>query len=139
MGGVLRRPQTLLVSAPVGLLNHRHRRPLRNAGTGKRVLADHRAGLSYLCSDPIWPRCRNEISRRHRQRALEQSEGRQGKLQHPAGGAPFEGFRWRTVPELNVNFVWAYLYMTDVSAGHVSKVWFDHIVVATDYIGPIRK
>lgn len=43
------------------------------------------------------------------------------------------------MPELNVNFVWAYLCMTDVPAGHVSKVWFDHIVVATDYIGPIRK
>ena len=57
----------------------------------------------------------------------------------PADGAAFEGFRWRTVPELNVNHVWAYLYMTDVPTGHVSKVWFDHIVVATDYIGPIRK
>jgi hypothetical protein len=57
----------------------------------------------------------------------------------PAGGGPFEGFRWRTVPELNVNFVWAYLYMTDVPTGHVSKVWFDHIVVATDYVGPIRQ
>jgi len=29
--------------------------------------------------------------------------------------------------------------MTDVPDGHVSKVWFDHIVVATDYIGPLRK
>jgi hypothetical protein len=57
----------------------------------------------------------------------------------PAGGAPFDGFRWRTVPKLNVNYVWAYLYMTDVPEGHVSKVWFDNIVVATDYIGPIRK
>jgi hypothetical protein len=57
----------------------------------------------------------------------------------PASGTPFEGFRWRTVPELNVNYVWAYLYMTDVPDGHVSKVWFDNIVVATDYIGPIHK
>lgn len=55
------------------------------------------------------------------------------------GGAPFEGFRWRTAPELNVNYVWAYLYMTDVPDGHVSKVWFDNIVVATDYIGPLSK
>ena len=67
------------------------------------------------------------------------SKGDRENFNTPAGGAPFEGFRWRTVPELNVNFVWAYLYMTDVPDGHVSKVWFDHIVVATDYIGPIRK
>jgi len=54
-----------------------------------------------------------------------------------AGGEPFEGFRWRTVKQLNLNFVWAYLYITKAPAGHVSKVWFDQIVVATDYIGPI--
>src|ERR1043165_2003946 len=28
------------------------------------------------------------------------------------GGEPFEGFRWRTTPELNVNFIWTYLYIT---------------------------
>jgi predicted amidohydrolase len=56
-----------------------------------------------------------------------------------AGGEPFEGFRWRTAKELNLNFVWAYLYITKAPAGHVSKVWFDQIVVATDYVGPIAK
>jgi len=55
----------------------------------------------------------------------------------PAGGAPFEGFRWRTVDELKVNYVWIYLYLTKASKGQVSKVWFDDVVVATDYIGPI--
>lgn len=55
----------------------------------------------------------------------------------PAGGAPFEGFRWRTVPELNVNYVWLYVY-TQKPEGHRMKVWFDHVVVATDYIGPIH-
>jgi hypothetical protein len=54
----------------------------------------------------------------------------------PAGGAPFEGFRWRTVPELNVNFVWLYIY-TQKPDGHRMKVWFDHVVLATSYIGPI--
>ncbi len=67
------------------------------------------------------------------------AKGDRESFNTPAGGVPFEGFRWRTVPELNVNFVWAYLYMTDVPAGQVSKVWFDHVVVATDYVGPIRK
>lgn len=56
----------------------------------------------------------------------------------PQGGAPFEGFRWRTAKELNLNYLWVYLYLTKAASGHVSKVWFDDIVVATDYIGPIR-
>jgi hypothetical protein len=55
----------------------------------------------------------------------------------PEGGAPFEGFRWRTVPELNVNCVWVYTY-TEKPEGHRMKVWFDDIVVATNYIGPLR-
>ena len=53
------------------------------------------------------------------------------------GGAPFEGYRWRTVPELNINFVWLYIY-TQKEPGHRMKVWFDHVVVATDYIGPMQ-
>jgi hypothetical protein len=52
------------------------------------------------------------------------------------GGEPFEGFRWRTVPELNVNYVWLYVY-TEKPAGHRIKVWFDDVVVATEYIGPM--
>lgn len=54
----------------------------------------------------------------------------------PEGGAPFEGFRWRTVPELNVNYVWLYIF-TQREAGHRMRVWYDDVVVATDYIGPM--
>jgi hypothetical protein len=54
----------------------------------------------------------------------------------PEAGAPFEGFRWRTVPDLNVNFVWLYTY-TAKPDGHRIRVWFDDVVVATEYIGPI--
>lgn len=54
----------------------------------------------------------------------------------PAAGQPFEGFRWRDDDKLKLNFLWVLLYMTDVPPGHVSKVWFDDIVVATEYIGP---
>lgn len=54
----------------------------------------------------------------------------------PGGGAPFEGFRWRTVPELNVNYLWLYVY-TEKPEGHRIRVWFDHVVVATEYIGPL--
>ena len=56
----------------------------------------------------------------------------------PPGGAPFEGFRWRTVPELNVNFVWLYIY-TEREEGYRIKVQFSNVVLATSYIGPIKK
>jgi len=55
----------------------------------------------------------------------------------PEGGAPFEGFRWRTVPELNINYVWLYIF-TQKPEGHRMKVWYDHVVAATDYIGPLK-
>ena len=51
-------------------------------------------------------------------------------------GEPFEGFQWRSDKELNLNFLWILLYITDAPPGHVSKVWFDDIVVAKSYIGP---
>jgi hypothetical protein len=54
------------------------------------------------------------------------------------GGAPFEGFRWRTIPELKVNCVWLYIY-TEKPAGHRIRVNFDHVVLATAYIGPMRQ
>lgn len=54
----------------------------------------------------------------------------------PEGGAPFDGFRWRTVEGLNLNYVWLYTYITRAAKGHVSRVWFDDVVVATEYIGP---
>ena len=52
-------------------------------------------------------------------------------------GQPFEGFRWRSTEQLKLNFLWVLLYITDAPPGHISKVWFDHIVVAKQYIGPI--
>ena len=58
-------------------------------------------------------------------------------FQVPEGGAPFEGFRWRDVEGLNVNFIWLYIY-TQRPAGHHLKVWFDDVVAATSYIGPIQ-
>ena len=50
-------------------------------------------------------------------------------------GAPFEGFRWRSAPELLANFVWLYLYTE--RDGYDIPVAFDDLVVATSYIGPI--
>ncbi len=55
-----------------------------------------------------------------------------------AGGEPFEGFRWRKDAGLNLNYLWLLLYITDAAPGQVSRVWFDDIVIATNYIGPIQ-
>jgi hypothetical protein len=53
-------------------------------------------------------------------------------------GEPFEGFRWRSDESLNLNFLWLLCYITKSPQGHVSKIWFDDIVVAEEYIGPIQ-
>jgi len=52
------------------------------------------------------------------------------------GGKPFAGFAWRSVPELNINAIWLYRYMSQPEQG-TSKVWWDHLVVAKKYIGPL--
>ena len=65
-----------------------------------------------------------------------QKENTRDYFKVPEGGSPFEGFRWRTVPELNINFLWLYVY-TEKPAGHRIKVWFDDVIVATEYIGPL--
>lgn len=63
------------------------------------------------------------------------------------GGEPFEGFRWRTSPALKINFLWLLHYVTEnayrqnrvADPPRSNQVWFDHIVVATHYIGPIKE
>jgi len=62
------------------------------------------------------------------------------------GGEPFEGFRWRTSTDLKINFLLLMLYVTENAArqNHVAnpdpinRVWFDDVVVATSYIGPLQ-
>ena len=59
---------------------------------------------------------------------------------------PFEGFRWRTSPNLLLNYFWLLHYVTDSAARQngqpaalrPNRVWFDDIVIATEYIGPIE-
>jgi hypothetical protein len=61
------------------------------------------------------------------------------------GGEPFEGFNFRTTTDLKVNYVWLLHYVTETSQQRNrvdeperdSVVQFDHIVAATEYIGPI--
>jgi hypothetical protein len=61
------------------------------------------------------------------------------------GGEPFEGFRWRSSKDLQLNFFWLLHYVTENAARQnrvkdpkrTNAVWFDDIVVATEYIGPV--
>jgi hypothetical protein len=64
-----------------------------------------------------------------------------------SGGEPFEGFRWRNSTDLKINFFWLLHYVTE-NAAHQNRVanpkrqnrvWFDDIVVATEYVGPISR
>lgn len=59
----------------------------------------------------------------------------------------FKGFRWRTTDKLKINSFWLLFYNTNQPAQHnkdpnpesrVMEVWFDDIVVATEYVGPIH-
>jgi len=62
------------------------------------------------------------------------------------GGEPFEGFRWRTTPDLQLNWFWLLHYVTEGAArrnrqadpDRPCRVWFDDIVLATEYIGPVQ-
>lgn len=63
------------------------------------------------------------------------------------GSETFEGFRWRTVPELAVSYFMLSHYVTENAYRQnkvedppgLNRVWFDDIVIATDYIGPILR
>lgn len=73
--------------------------------------------------------------------------GFQLKPADDAAAEPFEGLRWRTDERLKVNFLWLLHYVTDdnIRRNRVTEmpagvpVWFDHIVVARDYIGPLAE
>lgn len=62
------------------------------------------------------------------------------------GGEPFEGFSWRTDDALKISNFWLLHYVTENAARQngvakpvtKNRVWFDDVVVATSYIGPIR-
>ena len=61
-----------------------------------------------------------------------------------SGGEPFEGFSWRTDERLKINFFWLLHYVTESNQKRNQSeqpdpvtVWFDNIVVAERYVGPI--
>lgn len=46
-----------------------------------------------------------------------------------------DGMRWRDVPELQLNKAWLMHYIAAGDADQSNPVWFDDMVVSTDYIG----
>lgn len=52
-------------------------------------------------------------------------------------GSPFEGFRWRSDPSMALNFAWLTHYVTGHAPGELSEVWYDDVVAATRFIGPV--
>lgn len=75
--------------------------------------------------------------------APDKSDGRQAMWINGQLAGEFTGIRWRTDPDLKVNCLWLEHYGYDDSDptkeywGDNQTVWFDNIVVATRYIGPI--
>src|SRR2546428_427298 len=45
-------------------------------------------------------------------------------------GSPFEGFRWRSDSNLQLNWIWLQNYSPDDPAGFAQDMHFDHVVVA---------
>jgi hypothetical protein len=58
----------------------------------------------------------------------------------------FKGFRWRSSDKLKVNTFWLLYYITEQSAkqnndtdpDRMYEVWFDDIVLAREYVGPVQ-
>lgn len=67
------------------------------------------------------------------------ADGRQAFWLDGVKVGDFDGIEWRTAEDLKINAFWLMSYITDRWTKHpVNRVWFDDVVVATEYIGPIR-
>jgi len=60
---------------------------------------------------------------------------RQGNGVPIEAGKPLLGFAWRSTPELKINAIWLYRYMSRPEQG-TSTVWWDHVVVAKKNVRP---
>jgi len=58
-----------------------------------------------------------------------------GNFTQNPNGSPFEGFRWRSDANLDLNWIWLQNYSPDDPAGFTGSMKFDHVVVARSYIG----
>jgi len=60
-----------------------------------------------------------------------------GNFHIDPNGEPFEGFRWRTDENLKINWIWPQFYHDNANAPN-SSMLIDNIVMATEYIGPVK-
>ena len=69
-----------------------------------------------------------------------QADGRQAFWIDGQKVGDFGGIEWRTTADLKVNAFWLMSYVTDRwTKNPTNRVWFDDVVVATEYIGPLAK
>ena len=62
-----------------------------------------------------------------------------GKFTAHINDPAFKGFRWRTDPDLKINYI-LFEFYDDTSPANVSHyIKFDHLVMARKYIGPLKK
>ena len=75
--------------------------------------------------------------------APEVADGRQAMWVDGKPAGEFSGIRWRNDPGLKVNCLWLEHYGYDPGDPtrqywkESQSVWFDDVVVATEYIGPM--
>jgi hypothetical protein len=56
---------------------------------------------------------------------------------HHPDSSGFEGFQWRSDPDLRINFFWLLYYMTQGPEGQRDTVWFDDVRISTTYSGTL--
>jgi hypothetical protein len=61
-----------------------------------------------------------------------------GKFTNDESALPFKGFTWRTDPDLKINYIWIEFYDDTTPSGESHHIKFDNVVMATEYIGPIK-
>jgi len=85
------------------------------------------------------------ITRIHKGVRRDRWTGMGFRVRNDDGGEPFDGFSFRTNDKLKINFFWLLHYVTEGAlrrngVNNLSKpnrVWFDNVVIAKRYIGPI--
>lgn len=56
----------------------------------------------------------------------------------PGSGPAFEGFQWRNDANLNINWFSLQHFVSQDANGQQSSIYYDHVVAAKSYIGPIQ-
>jgi PKD repeat protein len=63
-----------------------------------------------------------------------------GRFMPDPAGSPFAGYRWRSTTDLKINYIWLEDYLNHGAPFDTDTnpdTWIDHVVVSTQYIGPM--